>query len=270
MENTGLPGYVLILVLGLRHGLDPDHIAVIDGLALRSQESNKKLAPWVGSLFALGHGLVVTLIAVAIHFAGRLFRLPNTVFQFLEWLPVILLLMVGLLNLRSLLQYKNEFKPAGWRSRLVPKRIRENAHPLSILLTGVIFALVFDTATQAATWGYASSSRGGWPAALIMGALFTAGMVFTDTLDGFLLNKILKRTGNNALLIKSRRALGWGIVSLAFLVAGYKITVAFVPSIILSDTIIGVAGGIFFMLMLFFYIYTWWLSASAKPTVHGH
>ena len=35
-------GLVLMLVLGLRHGLDPDHIAVIDGMTLRHYKERKR------------------------------------------------------------------------------------------------------------------------------------------------------------------------------------------------------------------------------------
>ncbi len=50
----------LVLALGIRHGVDPDHIAAIDGL------SRLRPSSWNGVLFALGHGLMMTLIAVGV------------------------------------------------------------------------------------------------------------------------------------------------------------------------------------------------------------
>jgi high-affinity nickel-transport protein len=48
------------LALGMRHGTDPDHLAAIDGLTrIRPRLTN-------GVFFALGHGLVVILLAVGI------------------------------------------------------------------------------------------------------------------------------------------------------------------------------------------------------------
>ncbi|TAF44510.1 MAG: hypothetical protein EAZ64_06430 [Sphingobacteriales bacterium] len=270
MNESELSGIVLMLILGLRHGLDPDHIAVIDGVAMQAQKNNHKYAAWVGTFFALGHGLVVTSIAVAMHFVHQLFTIPSGLFAILEWLPVFLLLLVGFLNLQSLLNYKNEFKTVSWRSKFVPKSIRNKVHPFSILLTGIIFALVFDTATQAAAWGYASSSKGGWFTALIMGLIFTIGMVFTDTLDGFLLNKIWSKTENKNILIKSRRILGWGIVSVSFLVAFYKITLAFIPAISLSDIVMTVIGLAFLLTIILFYTYTWFISLSNQPKTYGN
>lgn len=270
MEKIEFSGLVLMLILGLRHGLDPDHIAVIDGLAMRAQQNTKKIAPWVGTFFALGHGMVVTAIAVAIHFVHKLVNFPTRFFEVLEWLPIILLLVVGFLNLQSLLKHKNEFKPASWRSKFVPKSIREKVHPLSVLLTGVIFALVFDTATQAAAWGYAATTQGGWFTSLIMGLVFTSGMVFTDTLDGFLLNRIWKNTGNKHLLKKSRRILGWSIVSLSFIVAFYKIGIALLPKLVLPDKMLTLIGFSFFFSLIAFYSYTWLLSVNPNKIANGN
>jgi len=263
-------GVVLILVLGLRHGLDPDHIAVIDGMAMQANKNNHKIAPWIGTLFALGHGLVVTAIAVAIHFAHRFITLPISLLNVLEWLPVFLLLIVGFLNLNSLLKHKNEFRSVGWRSKLVPKSIIKSMHPLSILFTGMIFALVFDTATQVVAWGYAASTNGGWLTALTMGLVFTIGMVFTDTLDCFLLNKLWKSTGNKTILNKSRRILGWGIVSVSFLVAFYKIAVSFLPAITLSDAFMTIIGFVFLLAITLFYLYTWFTGSFYEKKLYGN
>src|SRR5260221_520427 len=48
----------LVFVLGLKHGLDPDHLVAIDGLT-RSSRSR-----WCGLFFSLGHGCGVTLVGV--------------------------------------------------------------------------------------------------------------------------------------------------------------------------------------------------------------
>src|SRR2546429_4383333 len=50
----------LVFVLGLKHGLDPDHLVAIDGFT-RSSRSR-----WCGLFFSLGHGVVVTLVGVAV------------------------------------------------------------------------------------------------------------------------------------------------------------------------------------------------------------
>src|SRR6516164_11866967 len=48
------------LALGMRHGTDPDHLAAIDGLTrIRPRATN-------GVFFALGHSLIVMLLAVGL------------------------------------------------------------------------------------------------------------------------------------------------------------------------------------------------------------
>ena len=59
-ELLSFSGLVLMFVLGLRHGLDPDHIACIDGLTWRALNHEHQHAHWIGTLFAIGHGLLVT------------------------------------------------------------------------------------------------------------------------------------------------------------------------------------------------------------------
>ena len=38
-------GLALFLLLGLRHGVEPDHIAAIDGLTLRAIDKHERHAP---------------------------------------------------------------------------------------------------------------------------------------------------------------------------------------------------------------------------------
>src|SRR5258706_7523804 len=59
-----LAGLVLmVFLLGLRHGMDPDHLAAVDGLARHNSRDQPRVARWSGCLFSLGHGAVVTLVA---------------------------------------------------------------------------------------------------------------------------------------------------------------------------------------------------------------
>jgi len=53
----------LAFVFGVKHGLDPDHLATIDGLARFNASRKPWLAQWAGVLFSIGHGLVVTAVA---------------------------------------------------------------------------------------------------------------------------------------------------------------------------------------------------------------
>lgn len=243
MPNADLyswSGLGLLFVLGLRHGFDPDHIAVIDGLTLRAEQRRPGLAPWIGTLFSIGHGGLVTLIAVAVSLLSREHRLPPVLETVGAWVPITLLLIVGAFNLRALLK-PGEFRSLGSSTPLLPGRLKQSSHPLAIVLVGVLFGLVFDTATQAAAWGYVATSSHGPLLALAMGLAFTTGMAITDTLDSRLLTNVLRRARREE-AGRFRRALGWIIVGLSFSVAGYGVARQLVPSLELPDGVLLALG----------------------------
>lgn len=242
MDEVFLPtsGLWLMFALGLRHGLDPDHIAMIDNMTYRLAARPSRIVAWSGTLFALGHGLAVTAIAVALGaFAGGL-ALPAALRLLLDWLPTALLLLVGTLNLRELLA-PGAYRPRGWKTGLLPQRLRDSSHPLSIVLVGVVFALVFDTATQAAAWGYAAKAGGGAQMALLAGLCFTAGMVITDTADSRLVTRLLRGDARRAGAY--RRGVGWAVVLMSYAMAAYEIGVYFQPGAELDDLAMSIIGG---------------------------
>jgi len=263
-----LYGLALIFLLGLRHGLDPDHIAIIDGISLRLTQQQNKLAPWVGTLFAIGHGLVITVIAVAISAGSNFMNISSQSFDWMQWIPVALLIVIGFLNLQSLRKNK-VYQPAGWRFHFIPKKLRTSTKPFSILLVGILFAMVFDTATQAAAWGYAASSSGTWWMALVIGLVFTTGMVITDTLDGHLLYQISKKAIDDDSVWQYRRNLGWIIVISSFAIAAYKIGSYFFPAIILSDVANLIVGMFMVVLVIITYIRVF-IRLSKIKTVNGY
>ena len=209
-----------MFMLGLRHGFDPDHIAMIDSMAYRALDRRPQLAPWVGTLFALGHGLAVTAIAVALGAFASDIALPHFLRAILDWLPCILLFVVGILNLRELLS-ERAYQPRGWKMRFVPARLRDSSHPLGIFVIGILFALVFDTATQAAAWGYAATATGGSAMALVAGLAFTVGMTVTDTADGRLMVRLLRQAGGAVNAAVYRRGIGWIVVVMSFAMGAY-------------------------------------------------
>lgn len=215
-------GLGLVFLLGLRHGLDPDHVAIIDNMTFQAAERRPRLAAWVGALFAAGHSLSVAAVALAVAaFTARL-AWPQWASEAVDWIVIALLLLVGVLNLRAL-RRPSVYVPTGWRSRLVPARLREGSNPMGVLLTGVAFGLVFDTATQAAAWGAAASAGGGMAGALLVCIAFAAGMILTDTADSRIVATLLRRGGAAAGVRRYRRGVGWIIVALSFGMAAYAL-----------------------------------------------
>jgi high-affinity nickel-transport protein len=236
-----LPGIALMLALGLRHGLDPDHVATVDGLTYRALGHRPERARWIGTLFATGHGAIVTAIAVAVGLLGHHFEPPATLAGLIEWTPVALLLGVGTANLRAL-QRAEDYRPQGWKSGLLPKRLAQSDHPLAVVLIGILFGLVFDTATQAAAWGYAATASGGAVGALLVGVIFTVGMIATDTLDGRLMCHFLRLSGDDRAARGYRRGVGYFTVLIAYGVGSYAITSHFYPALEISDATFSLVG----------------------------
>jgi nickel/cobalt transporter (NiCoT) family protein len=251
MEFSGM---LLMLMLGLRHGFDPDHIAIIDGVSVRYAATKPALAKWTGTLFAVGHGAVVTTIAVMISRFSRSWSFPPAVWNVLDWMPGLVLIFVGFLNLR-MLRTKKVYSPKGWKTFFLPTRLKNSSHPLAIVLTGVLFAMVFDTNTQAAAWAYTATSELNTTNALLLGGFFSVGMIVTDTLDGRILYTLMQRSVTNNSVLNYRRSLGWIIVYVSFMVGGYKILSRLIPAIELEESILTLIGVLFFILMTCFYIF---------------
>lgn len=240
IEAQAAVGLTGALLLGLRHGLDPDHIAAVDALTYRALDERPALARWAGTLFALGHGGVVLAIAVLVGALGARYSVSTPWSHLLEWSPVVLLILLGVLNLRALLQ--SEYKPATVRLWIVPRALRSSSHPLAMLAVGAILGLVFDTATQAAAWGYAASAQQGAWGALGVGVAFTVGMVVTDSIDGRLMCRFLDGTADDRSK-QYRRLVGWFTVLVSFGVAAYTLVVAAVPAWELPDAWLTGLGG---------------------------
>jgi nickel/cobalt transporter (NiCoT) family protein len=179
----------VIAALGMRHGVDPDHLSVIDGLS-RFHPSR-----WNGVYFALGHGIIVTLLAVGF---GKL--LAGVVAPYTVWI----LLALGFANLWRLWRPKQHKHPK-------PPRLFQ----ASPLLLGVLFGMGFETASQLSAILLAWQLNP-W----ILGVVFSLGMVLVDGTDGFLAARTqqLALTGHNR-SVRSSRALGVLVVVVSFGVA---------------------------------------------------
>lgn len=233
-EMLAYSGLFAMGCMGMRHALDPDHVATVDGLTFGVLERSPRYAPLVGPLFALGHGLVVTAIAVGVAIVGSHAPLPAGASAFVAWTPMALLLLVGVLNLRALL--RNEpFKPVSWKAGFLPRSLRESSHPAMILLIGVIFALMLDSVVAAAAWGLAAAAQGGAPAALGAGLAFTGGMIVTAGMYGAAMVKLLTLAEGTAYAARCRRAIGWFTVALAFGIVGYAVTAHFLPAVAIDE-----------------------------------
>lgn len=130
-ELLSMTGLLLMFILGLRH--DPDHIACIDGLTWRALNHNHRNAPWVGTLFAVAHGLLVTVIAVGVSQLSQKVSVSDSVVQVFQWISTGLLVLVGSLNLLTRRAAGQEGPPipswAGLADRHAVLQRRRLQHP---------------------------------------------------------------------------------------------------------------------------------------------
>ena len=92
------PLLLLATLLGLRHGLDADHLSCIDGLTRFNERAGRRVAPWCGTCFSLGHSFLVVLIATAIGLAARDLEPPALLDTLGTRVSVAVLAAIGTMN----------------------------------------------------------------------------------------------------------------------------------------------------------------------------
>jgi nickel/cobalt transporter (NiCoT) family protein len=180
LPADGLGLTVLVFLLGLRHGFDPDHLVAIDGLT----SSNR--SRWNGLFFSLGHGVVVTLVGVAVAIAATEWHAPAWLREIGAWISIAVLLVLGLANLMMVWRAPagRAVPLVGMRSRWFADQLSRTSHPVFIASIGAAFALSFDTISHALLFSLTGASMAGWLFATLLGLVFTFGMVITDGLNG--------------------------------------------------------------------------------------
>ncbi len=229
LPNEWMPLLLMVFVLGLKHGMDPDHLVTIDGLT-RFNSARPRLSRWAGVLFSFGHGLVVTLVAGLLAWAAREWRVPHWLEDLGAGISIVFLLLLGAVNLVAVFRAApNEaVRPVGLKARWFG-RLTEISHPVLITTVGALFALSFDTLSQAALFSLAASSILGWQFAAALGIVFMLGMMATDGINGLWVARLLRRADRTALL--ASRVLSLVIAGLSILIALFGIARHFSPAV---------------------------------------
>ena len=163
--------FTFSIVLGMRHGLDPDHLSIINGISLNHREGENK---WNGFYFSLGHGVTITLIGIGIHFFSKQFSPDSTILKVTEWFPIIILLFTGSFGIFNLMKQRGHTHAA---NKLIDVISGSTFIPIKLFLTGILFALVFDTTSQITAWSLIGSSSNHYSNAIFIGIFFTIGMI---------------------------------------------------------------------------------------------
>lgn len=213
---------LVVLLLGARHGFDADHLAAIDGMTRLQSRSRRVLARWCGALFSLGHGGVVMLVAVLLSTLQGSWQAPQWLDAAGRGISIVFLLLLGIANLRAVLAAPagQLVVATGLRGRWIQGRLRDwlqGRSAWAVAGVGALFALSFDTLSQAAVFAVAGSAAGGMGLALLLGLLFTIGMMMTDALNGWWLARLLARA--DALAVRASHVMGWAVAGTSLLVA---------------------------------------------------
>ena len=105
-EAFGIGVILSAFFFGFRHGIDWDHIAAITDIA--GSQDDRRSAMFFGTLYALGHALVVFLIGSAAILLGE--RLPESIDNVMERIVGVTLILLGVFVFVSLARHGREFR----------------------------------------------------------------------------------------------------------------------------------------------------------------
>lgn len=204
MNPTDLPRDFLslalvILLLGMRHGFDADHLAAIDGLTRYNARARPRLARAAGVLFSIGHGLVVVSVALGVSMLAQVWHVPQWLEAFGAWVSIGVLTLLALLNIAAVLRTPGQelAQMQGWRSGMF-SRLLHAGSPIMVMGVGTLFALSFDTVSQAALFAVTATQFGGWRPALLLALLFVIGMLAIDAVNGAWIARLIRRSDRSA------------------------------------------------------------------------
>ncbi len=211
---------ILTFVLGMKHGFDADHLATIDGLTRYNARTRPGLARYCGTLFSLGHGAVVMAIALGVSAIAGQWTVPDWFGLLGSLISIAFLVALGSLNLAAVLRAAPDavVQPVGLKGRLLGS-LRHVSHPVLVALVGALFALSFDTLSQAAFFALTATQFGGWQHALVLALLFMLGMLLTDGINGLWIARLIARADQVALI--ASRVMGLVVSAISLLVAAF-------------------------------------------------
>lgn len=206
-----------MLILGMRHGLDVDHITAIDNL-VRLHNATKK-SRLVGAGFSSGHMIsVLAEMIFIIYVIGSITNTTNLAF----WGGVIGAIALGAIGAINIYAMKRWGRSG---SGILASKVLNRTGVLgpigSALVTGLVFGLGFDTATQisAITLSAVVSATAGIQTALILAGFFAMGMIPVDTLDSIILRSAFSKIFNTK-----------GFRYMAYALSGAAVTIASLES----------------------------------------
>jgi high-affinity nickel-transport protein len=245
LAGLGLVAYVL----GLRHGVDADHIAAIDNTTRKLLQEEKRPLT-VGTWFSLGHstivvGMIVALVVATKAVTGSIPALQSAGAIIGTLVSGVFLCIIGLINVIIVLdvygifnklrqgklnesQLESALNKKGFLNRYFGKLFKIVEAPWQIYPVGVLFGLGFDTASEIAliaiSVGVGVSFGVPLWMVIVLPLMFACGMVLVDTSDG-----IFMRLAYGWAFLKPIRKIYYNLtmtivsVLVAFLIGGIEL-----------------------------------------------
>jgi high-affinity nickel-transport protein len=197
---SDLFGYAAVAwLLGMRHGVDADHLAAIDAMTRCNADARPATAWRTGLWFSVGHGTAVLAVAFAIALSTHAWPPPAWLAPFGAWASIAMLAVLGILNLlacrRSAPHEAVVF--VGWRSTLYDGALR-SCSPAAVMTVGALFAISFDTFSQAALMAATGMASRNVAVVGLLAGSFAAGMIVTDSLNGWWVARLTQRRGRGS------------------------------------------------------------------------
>ena len=206
----------VMVLFGIRHGLDVDHITAIDNL-VRLHNATKK-SRLVGAGFSSGHMVsVLAEMVLIIYIVGSITTAGNLQF----WGGMVGAMALGTIGGVNIYAMKRWGKSG---SAILASKVLSKIGILgpvgSSFVTGMVFGLGFDTATQisAITISAVTSATAGIQTALILSGFFALGMIPVDTLDSVVIRSAFSRIFDT----KGFRYMAYGLSGVALFVAAFE------------------------------------------------
>lgn len=202
----------LAYTFGLRHAVDPDHIAAIDNVTRKLMQEGKRPIS-AGFFFALGHSTVVIIASLLVALSVGALEARFAWFASMggaigTGVSATFLLVIALINALILISVYRAFTAIrrgervteealqgllsrrGFLSRILRALFGVITRSWHMYPLGLLFGLGFDTASEVGLLGISaaqgSAGLSTW-SILVFPALFTAGMSLIDTTDGVLM-----------------------------------------------------------------------------------
>jgi high-affinity nickel permease len=194
MIGESLTVSLLTVVLGVRHGMDSDHLAAIADMVGAERVKRRQLK--MGIYYALGHGAIVMALGLIGILIGA--RLPASLASALEMFVGVSLLLLGSVILVSLWKQRSSYEHRSrWEiaysavMRVFGKKTQDGAKRVGrfgmagAFAIGILHGIGAETPTQVMLLS-ASLQWGSLLAAVFQLSFFTLGMLIATILFTFL------------------------------------------------------------------------------------